>query len=105
MNFFMRIFDGIYTYVAYTPNPLIQIFYLVVAVGGFIIFFLDGFKYLPNQYMGSIHKVTGSLLIFVCYYSFYLACTVDPGVISDSKQAKKVKRKYEFDEVMYTKES
>ena len=86
--FLMRWLSGCYNYVVFKPNPLVQIFYLVIAGGGFIIYFKDGFKYLPNAYLGNYHRYTGSLLIFLCYYSFYLACTVDPGIIKDKKAAK-----------------
>lgn len=66
------------------PNPIIQIFYLIIAGGGFVIYVGVGmYKYCPGPYMSIIHCYTGSALMFLCYYSFYKACTTDPGVIRD----------------------
>lgn len=75
-----------WTWLIFKPNPCIQIFYLVVAVGGFIIYVKVVFiKYCPGPYLASWHRITGSILMLACYYSFYKACTVDPGVIKDNK--------------------
>lgn len=84
------------------PNPLVQIFYLAIALGGFFIFVRDGFKYLPTApYLATYHKYTGSIVMFFCYYSFYKACTVDPGVIKTGKEAKALCKRYIFDGVMF----
>ena len=75
-----------FIYVFYKPNPIIQIMYLLVAVGGFIVYVQVGFvEYCPGPYLPEYHKITGSILMFVCYYSFYMACVTDPGFIDDEK--------------------
>ncbi len=38
-------------------------------------------RYCPGPYLANYHKYTGTFVMICCYYSFYLACTVDPGVI------------------------
>jgi palmitoyltransferase ZDHHC4 len=79
---------------------------LLLAVGGFYVYVDRGFgKYIPGPYIANYHKGTASVLMIACYYSFYKACTVDPGIIKDKKQAKVVSKLYEFDGVMYTKEN
>lgn len=79
--------DGIINAVDYAlnkPNPIIQIFYLIIAGGGFVIYVAVGmYKYCPGPYMSIYHCYTGSALMFLCYYSFYQACTTDPGIIRD----------------------
>ena len=76
-------------WLAFKPNPVIQIFYCIIAGGGFYIYVDSGFsKYVPGPYISGYHKISGSILMIVCYYSFYQACTVDPGIIKDKKQAK-----------------
>ena len=88
------------------PNPIIQIFYLIIAGGGFVIYVAVGmYKYCPGPYMSTYHCYTGSALMFLCYYSFYQACTTDPGIIRDQTHAKQCKQKYQFDEVMFCKEN
>lgn len=90
-QFVDKIINGI-EWVFNKPNPLIQIFYLVIAVGGFVVYVNVGFrKYCPGPYLAEYHKITGSIVMFACYYSFYKACSVDPGIIKDKKQAKLVK--------------
>ena len=75
---------GCVDYALNKPNPIIQIFYLIIAGGGFVIYVAVGmYKYCPGPYMSIIHCYTGSALMFVCYYSFYKACTTDPGIIRD----------------------
>ena len=39
--------------------------------------------------------------MITCYYSFYKACTVNPGVINDEKQANEAKKLYKFDDIMF----
>lgn len=81
-------------------------FYLLVAVGGYVVYVTRGMmNYIPGPYLSDIHWYTGSLLMFICYYSFYRACTDDPGIIKDIKQAENVKLKYEYDDVMYLKDN
>jgi len=42
-------------------------------------------KHVPGPYISGYHKISGSILMMACYYSFYRACTVDPGIIKDKK--------------------
>jgi palmitoyltransferase len=82
-------------WLAFKPNPVIQIFYCVIAGGGFFIYVDSGFsKHIPGPYISEYHKISGSILMFACYYSFYQACTVDPGIIKDKKQAKAASKRY-----------
>jgi hypothetical protein len=43
--------------------------------------------------------------MFLCYYSFYKASTLDPGVIHNLKEAKLVEKKYTYDGIMFEKEN
>ena len=57
----------------------------------------------PGLYIAEYHKYTGTFLMISCYYSYYRACTDDPGVIRTAKYAKKALKRYEFDDAMYIK--
>jgi len=48
--------------------------------------------------------VFGPILVFTCYWIFYKACTVDPGIIKDDKVAAVARRLFPYDGVMYNKE-
>ena len=74
--------EGAVHWLLFKPNPIIQGFYVVVAVGCFGIYVWVGMiKHLPGPYLAEYHRYTGSVLMFVCYFSFYKACTVSPGII------------------------
>ena len=95
------LYDGV-NYVVFKPNPIIQILYLTIAVGGFIIYVnVAMIRYCPGPYLAEWNRVTGSILMIACYYSFYRACTDDPGVIKNQKHAKKIVNKYVYDNAMY----
>ena len=94
------------TYVFFKPNPIIQSMYLLVAGGGFIVYVKVGMmQYCPSPYLPAWHKLTGSILMFMCYYSFYKACTTDPGVINSKSQAYKVAKLYKYDDAMYKRDN
>ena len=61
-----------------------QIIYLICAVGGFVVYVKYGFCHIPGPYVASYHKYTGTALMFACYYSYYKACKVDPGYITNT---------------------
>ena len=84
------------------PNPIVQIFYLVIAGGGFYIYVTVGFfKYVPGPYVSGYHCYTGTIIMLVCYYSLFMASVVDPGSIKDKNEAKIAKKLYRFDDLMY----
>ena len=58
-------------------------------------------KYWPNPYLPWWNRITGSIVMFTCYYSFYRASTDNPGVIKNQKQAKKISKRYVYDNAMY----
>ena len=100
------VLEKVITYVFFKPNPIIQCMYLLVAGGGFIVYVQVGMmQYCPGPFIAEYHKVTGSIVMFICYYSFYKACTTNPGIISTQEYAMKVKKVYPFDEVMYKKDN
>ena len=81
-NRFVDIIERIVQYICFSSNPLVQILYLFLAVGGFFIFVRTGFvRFIPGPYLAAYHKVTGTILMVICYLSFLMASWTDPGVI------------------------
>ena len=74
--------DGSARYICYERNPLVQIVYFVCAFGGFFVYVQDGFPRVPNKHVAGWHKITGTILMIMCYTSYFLACYVDPGNIN-----------------------
>ena len=62
-------------------------------------------SFIPGPYIGGYHCYTASIVMIVCYYSFYMASFTDPGVIPDKQAAKVAKKRYPFDEVMYKRDN
>ena len=77
----VRFIERMIRYVVHEPNPLVQIIYCVCAFGGFYVYVTEGFVHLPNHRVSDIHIYTGSLLMLICYASYFAACWVDPGVL------------------------
>ena len=85
-------------YIVNKPNPIFQSFYFVMAGGGFFVYVKEGFvKFCPGPYLDGYHRTIGSMIMAICYYTFYKASKSDPGVI---KSVPKFHEKY--DEIMYT---
>ena len=62
-NWFVDKIEKFANYICYQANPCVQIFYLALVIFGFYIYIRDGYTKLPNEYAGSIHKITGTLLV------------------------------------------
>eukprot|EP01038_Epipyxis_sp_PR26KG_P010137 gene10137-13636_t len=76
----------IYQYIIYERNPLLQLLYLIIINGAFIAWLLIGAPQLPTFLVGSIHQYIAVFWVITCQYSFYLACTVGPGTITEKNQ-------------------
>ena len=92
--------DAVADYLCYQANPIVQVIYLVCAVGGYATYVRYGFCHMPGPYISDYHKYTGSVLMFACYYSYYKACTVQPGYITTSTKHQALKR-FKFDDLMF----
>lgn len=62
------------------------------------------FQYLPCAYLGNIHKFTGCLTAFSCFYSYYLACKTEPGLV-ENRNINHYLKKYQYDNVMFIENS
>ena len=87
----------IYDYLVNKPNPVVQIFYLLLVLILFLLYYFYGIKkYFP-------HKIISYNLIYILYtilflavYNFYLCSISDPGIIR-KKNISFLKQKYPYD--------
>lgn len=95
--------DWLIAYVCYKQNPLVQILYVLLAGGGFVVYVWVGFrKYIPTSpYVGEIHQYVGTAIMMVCYYTFLKASLTDPGTVN-KQNLRRALRAFEFDGVMFT---
>lgn len=73
---------GFFNWVLYKRNPLLQIFYLAVMVGGYYFAWKDIFPLVPCRYLGTIHRTIGTVLFLIALLSFFIASYVEPGIIT-----------------------
>ena len=105
---FVNFLDASARYVCFEPNPLVQIVYFVCAFGGFYVYVEEGFPRIPNQFMDSYHKYIGTVLMLMCYTSYFMACWVDPGRMDkhvDSRDHLMAIKRFKPDGIMFEKKS
>jgi len=98
---FVSLLETTANYVCYKPNPILQILYLLLVIGGFVIFNLEAMHHIPNQFLGEIHLYTSHLAVMITLFTFIKASTSDPGYIT--KNSFKVYDHYEYDGFLYVK--
>lgn len=92
-------------WLCHEANPLIQIFYLLLAVGGFVAYVLYGFAHVPNPYVAEYHKYLAWPFMTACYWSYYKACTTDPGYLRKGAPKERVEhamKRYAFDNMLFS---
>lgn len=88
-------------YTFHQKNPLMQIFYAGLIIGGSVIYFIGYSHLVPNEVVGPVHVYLPYLLLGMVVYSFYLACETDPGFITEKTFEKYDHR--EYDGFLYVK--
>ena len=94
--------DRLIKYVCFSKNPLVQIMYVLLAGGGFVVYVIIGFnKYIPtNPYVHNYHRIIGTIIMILCYASFLLASLTSPGQVT-KKNLGASKKKFPFDGVVF----
>ena len=96
-------------YICNERNPIVQVMYFTCAGGGFYVYVTEGFQYIPNKYMsGWYHKYIGTVIMFMCYTSYFAACWVNPGKISKKSEKEVVQsaiKRYNYDDHMFVKKN
>ena len=73
-----------------------------------LVYVIYGFPQVPNKYLDNYHKYTGTVLAFMCYFSYYKACATDPGYFDKNTEKTKMKdyaQVFKFDGVLYTEKA
>jgi palmitoyltransferase len=96
-----KMLDDLWTYLCYTSNPLVQVFYLLVVIGGYLVFAIYGYAYLPNRFLDGWHKYTGFILFNNCLWVWWKACRSDPGSIT-TENVDELCEIFEWDETIFS---
>mmetsp|Transcript_32822 Transcript_32822/g.83711 ORF Transcript_32822/g.83711 Transcript_32822/m.83711 type:complete len:389 (+) Transcript_32822:166-1332(+) len=77
------VLDRAWNYLCYQSNPIVQIFYILVVVGGYLCFVYYGYPHLTNSRdVSTWHKYSGFCVFLACLLTWWRACTVDPGTVT-----------------------
>lgn len=64
------------------PNPLLQLFYLALMGGGFVLYWMHSIPYIPNPRLPAWHRYSSYLVMATGIFVFVLASFCDPGVVT-----------------------
>mmetsp|Transcript_98218 Transcript_98218/g.204851 ORF Transcript_98218/g.204851 Transcript_98218/m.204851 type:complete len:389 (+) Transcript_98218:204-1370(+) len=93
--------DRTWDYLCYKTNPLVQIFYLFVVVGGYLVFVAFGYPMVTDQGFSSIHKYLGFVIFLFCVGTWWKACFTDPGIVT-KQNVEDLCEFYKWDEQIFT---
>ena len=54
---------------------------MILVVGGFGLFIMEGYPHLPNKYMAGYHRIIGYFIMSGCLVNFAVCSLVSPGVV------------------------
>jgi palmitoyltransferase len=74
-----RMYNRAMRYIFKTSNPLLQCLFSLIVHGGFGIFFVQGYHWLPT---GSFHRYSSPVVFGVCLYTFITASFSSPGRVT-----------------------
>uniref|UniRef100_A0A7S1XSN4 Palmitoyltransferase n=2 Tax=Phaeomonas parva TaxID=124430 RepID=A0A7S1XSN4_9STRA len=89
-----------FDYVFNQRNPLLQLFYLSIVIGGYVIWHFTGKQLLPGYYLSDVHITIANAVVAACLATFVGACTRSPGVI-DKESFHLYDSCYAADDVIY----
>ena len=69
-------------YSLHERNPILQITYLLLINGAFLIWLVKGYPRIPTFLVSHFHANLVFFLLFICHLSFIKACSRSPGVIT-----------------------
>ena len=70
-------------WLAYTNHRLVQIFYLLITVGGYSLFYVEGItKNTPNSKVGEVTVIVNNVIFLYALFFYYKVCSVSPGTVN-----------------------
>ncbi|KAI8887604.1 zf-DHHC-domain-containing protein [Backusella circina FSU 941] len=91
---------GCWHYCCQSRNPFLQMFFVSLSSISIIGFLKFALPHLPGPYLHHIHFVIIPLQIIWIYVAYYIACTADPGIITQ-ENVKRHLEYYKYDGLIY----
>jgi len=79
---FVKFLERVAHYICHEANPIVQVMYFFCAFGGFYVYVTEAFPLVPNPYVSAYHKYVGTVIMLLCYASYFAACWTNPGRLS-----------------------
>eukprot|EP00922_Rhytidocystis_sp_ex-Travisia-forbesii_P008828 GHVS01012912.1.p1 GENE.GHVS01012912.1~~GHVS01012912.1.p1 ORF type:complete len:449 (-),score=89.47 GHVS01012912.1:159-1331(-) len=89
-------------YLLFTNNPVVQIFYGFLIVGGYLLFVFTAYPQLNGSPLSPLHRVGAFLVSISCVICFAVCCTSDPGIIHE-RNCDLLASVYPYDGLMFTR--
>ena len=86
-------------YICNKPNPILQVFYLALIIGGYGFAVLEAYPHIPNSVVPAYHKLAAALGVAWCIGSFFVACSVEAGTLTPDTWRRY--DNYKHDDLMY----
>ncbi|CAI5462414.1 unnamed protein product [Closterium sp. Yama58-4] len=94
--------DVIFHFCCEQRNPLFQIIYLVLVIGGYYAFHVYCMSFIPGPYLSAIHRYTAPASLIATLTTFLIASISDPGTVT-SATVQQTQALYPYDGVIYTR--
>lgn len=88
-------------YCCYRPNPILQVTYLAILGATFYFIVDSSFAYIPNYYLGEVHKYISILAVGVGLVLFVLTSFSDPGIVKAGNVSQYISA-YPYDNIIYS---
>ena len=92
---YVRYFEDWLDYFQNRRNPVCQITYLLILDGAYISWLIVGQPLLPVMFVGTEHVYIAFIGVLICHHTFYLACSVEPGKITEQNLSAYMHRPYD----------
>ncbi|KAJ3683871.1 hypothetical protein LUZ60_014098 [Juncus effusus] len=91
---------GVEQFCCERPNPILQVFYLAIIGGTFLIVAKTSFQYIPGYYVSEFHKYFSFAAVCIGLLLFVLTSFSDPGTITSKNVAKYISA-YPYDNLIF----
>jgi len=101
-KFVVRTVDSSVNYCCYKPNPLLQILYLSLVLGGYAFFIRDALPHIPGPFLSWFHTYIAHLSVAITISIFAICSWVNPGQVT-TDNVERVKKAFPYDDMIYEK--
>jgi hypothetical protein len=84
------------------PNPLMQLFFLALIIGGFAVYVHFGLPLIPNSRLGFIHIPMSFIAVLWLLFTFVLASMAPPGFVT-AANAEALEKAYPYDGFLFVR--